>query len=329
MGVIVAVDGGGSKTDAVVLSHTGEVLARARSGGSSPQIIGLDDAVAVIGNLVRGVLTEVRADRPARLHAYLSGLDLPEETAAFRDAVGEASWVPVDDRALVVDNDMFALLRAGTDEPDAVAVVCGTGINAIGVRADGRQVRYPALGAITGDWGGGWQLGEQALWHAVRAEDGRGTATRLVSLVPAVFGLASVQELVMALHHGDIPMPALRRLCPTVLQASADGDAAARSLVDRQATEIVTLAVTTLRRLDLLDVSVPVVLGGGVIASGDVRLMSGVLAGLAERAPLARVEHVRQPPVVGAAMLALGGAGADAAASARVRGALAPALASA
>ena len=74
----------------------------------------------------------------------------------------------------MLDNDLFALLEAGTDSPDAVAVVCGTGVNAVGRAADGRTVRFPALGSISGDWGGGGQLGMQALSHAARAVDGRG-----------------------------------------------------------------------------------------------------------------------------------------------------------
>jgi N-acetylglucosamine kinase-like BadF-type ATPase len=223
----------------------------------------------------------------------------------------------------VVDNDMFALLRAGTDEADAVAVVCGTGINAMGVRADGRTVRFRALGQITGDWGGGWQIGEQAVWHAARAADGRGDRTVLVDLVPSTFGFASLDDVILAVHRGDLPSAALRDLCPVVMRASAAGDAIAQGIVDRQAEEIVTLAATTLRRLDLLEASVPVVLGGGVIASGDQRLMAGIGAGLAARAPRARMAHVVDPPVVGAALLAVAAAGGQAEALTRVRAALA------
>ena len=78
-----------------------------------------------------------------------------------------------------MDNDTFALLRAGTDSPDAIAVVCGAGINCVGRAADGRIARFPALGMLSGDWGGGQHLAALALWHAARAEDGRGPATAL------------------------------------------------------------------------------------------------------------------------------------------------------
>ena len=53
-----------------------------------------------------------------------------------------------------------------------MAVVCGAGINCVGMRPDGRTARFPALGRFSGDWGGGWALAEEALYHAARAADG-------------------------------------------------------------------------------------------------------------------------------------------------------------
>jgi N-acetylglucosamine kinase-like BadF-type ATPase len=317
--IVVALDGGGSKTDAVALTRSGEVVARARAGGSSPQQLGVGGTRTIIDGLMDELLGQVPGAGVLRVHAYLSGLDLAEEVAAFRAAAAAAPWAPADASALVVDNDLFALLRAGTDEPDAVAVVCGTGINAIGVRSDGAVVRYPALGMISGDWGGGWHLGEQALWNAARAVDGRGPATALTTAVPAVFGLDTVGDLIRVLHFGEVPSSALSRACPAVFACADAGDEVARGLVDRQIEEIAVLATTTLRRLDLLESDVPVVLGGGVIAAGNGRLMGGVRAALAAAAPFARVVHVEAPPVVGAALLALSSAGADAAALRRAR----------
>jgi N-acetylglucosamine kinase-like BadF-type ATPase len=257
-----------------------------------------------------------------RVHIYLSGLDLPEETDAFRASALSAPWAPADRSSLVVDNDLFALLRAGTELPDAVAVVCGTGINAIGVRADGATVRFPALGMISGDWGGGWHLGEQALWNAARAVDGRGPATALAAAVPAVLGLGAVDEVIRALHFGALPASALSRVCPVVFTCADAGDAVAQALVGRQVDEIALLATTSLRRLGLLDRALPVVLGGGVIAAGNGRLMDGVRSALSAAAPRAEVVHVEAPPVVGAALLALSDAGADATALTRARAAV-------
>jgi len=315
--LVIAVDGGGSKTDAVALELDGTVVAEARGTTSSPHLIGLRESADLVAALI-GRLREQTGPRPiAAANLYLSGLDLPSELDAFRAQLAGTPWADA-----TVDNDLFALLRAGTDEADAVAVVCGTGINAVGVRADGRTVRYPALGAISGDWGGGWHLGERALWFAARAADGRGAPTALEQAVPAAFGLGSVQEVIEALHFGRLPNRDLARLSPTVFACSREGDAIAGSLVDEQAEEIATFAVTTLRRLDLLGQPVPVVLGGGVIGGRDERLLGTVERLLAERAPAARMELVTAAPILGAALLALESAGADPAAVENARSTL-------
>lgn len=303
--IVVAVDGGGSKTDAVALELDGTLVAAVRGATSSPHLIGMAATAALVDELIERLLVETGPRPLASANIYLSGLDLPAEVAEFREGIAGYAWADA-----VVDNDLFALLRAGTSEPDAVAVVCGTGINCVGVRADGAVVRYPSLGMTSGDWGGGWHLGEQALWHAARAVDGRGPATRLAALIPAVFGLTGIPDVIEALHFGRIASSDLSRLAPSVLAASREGDPVAQGLVDRQAEEIVLFAVTTLRRLALLDRPVPVVLGGGVIGSRDERLLDAVRNGLADRAPLARVTVVTAAPILGAALLALETAGA-------------------
>ncbi|WP_033373662.1 N-acetylglucosamine kinase [Glaciibacter superstes] len=330
-GIIVAVDGGGSKTDAVALDETGAVLARARRPGTSPHMIGLAASVAVVNELVEEV-TRAANDGPVlRAHLYVSGLDLPVEIADFERAIRRLPWANELWAAggIVVDNDLFALLRAGTNEKDAVAVICGTGINCVGVGADGRTVRYASLGMISGDWGGGFALGESGLWHAARAEDGRGPETILRREIPRAYGLETVSEVTEALHFKRVTRASLADLSPVVFGASAGGDLVAGSIVDHQAEEIVTLAATTLRRLDLLERAVPVVLGGGVIAARDARLTEEMRRGLDAQAPHAHLELVSSPPILGAALLALEaqGASSGALAAAQIELSVEPALA--
>ena len=307
--VVVAVDGGGTKTDVVALRPDGEVVGRVRGAGSNAQVIGLAASVALIDALVRQACGTAPV---AAAGLYLSGLDLPRELAAMGSAVKDFGWAS----NAVVDNDLFALLRTGTAEPDAVAVICGTGINAVGVRADGARVRFPALGQISGDWGGGSGIGGEALWHVARANDGRGPQTALTQAVLETLKVDSVNALIEQLHFGERDYDQLNALAPAVF-ALGDSDEVAAGLVDRQAKEIVTLALTCLRRLNLLDHPVPVVLGGGILAAGYPRLMAAITSGLADVAGSAQVIAVPSPPVVGAALLTLARSGADDAALAR------------
>jgi N-acetylglucosamine kinase-like BadF-type ATPase len=189
----------------------------------------------------------------------------------------------------------------------------------VGVRADGATARFAALGPISGDWGGGSGLGEEALWHAARAEDRRGPETLLREVVLGGMGVGSIAELTEQLHFGTRSLTDLAVLSPGVFDAARRGDEVAGAIVDRQADEVVAFARASLIRLDLLDSDVPVVLGGGVIRAADERMMSRIGERLAADAPKARIVLVSAPPIVGAGLLALESAGASRAALDRAR----------
>ncbi|WP_407344137.1 N-acetylglucosamine kinase [Pengzhenrongella phosphoraccumulans] len=303
--VALAIDGGGTKTDVVALSREGTVLARARGTGSCPQVIGVLPAVAIVDDLVRRVLAELGDPVVECAGVFLSGLDLAVEITTFSAAIAGLGWVTASRRPVIVDNDTFALMRTGTAEPEAVAVVCGTGINCVGRRKDGKTARFPALGRISGDWGGGSELGEQSIWHAARAVDGRGPGTILTDLVPEALGRPDLMTVIEDLHFGRLHHDVLSTLAPVLFAAARAGDPVAASVVDRQGAEIVALVVAALTRLELLGTSVPIVLGGGVLAARDPRLLAGIENGLALSAPAARLVHVAAPPVLGASLLVL------------------------
>lgn len=313
--LVLAVDGGGSKTDVVLLDVTGDVLAWERGPGSSPQIDGLDQSVRVIDDLVRRALGKHDPRDLAEVGLYLSGLDLAEEIAMFRRAISPLPWA----KGAVVENDLHALLRAGTDAEDAIAVICGTGMNAIGVRADGATVRFPALGPLSGDWGGGAELGDAVVWHAARAEDGRGPDTALVALLLRATGASTVASLIEDVHLGRRSDQSFAALAPVLFEAAAAGDEVAREVVRRQADEVVAFVRACVSRLGLRDAEVPVLFGGGVARGRDPFLLESIRAGLKEHAPAARLQIVDAPPVLGAALLVLGIAGAAHSALERAR----------
>jgi N-acetylglucosamine kinase-like BadF-type ATPase len=318
----VAIDGGNSKTHVAIGSTDGRLHAFVRGPGSCPDVIGVPDAVALLDSLVRQAVAQ--AGMPvgtelSRAEVYLAGADLPVEVDVLMKAVGEAGWA----REHRVDNDLFALLRAGTANPDAVAVVCGAGINCIGRAGDGRTARFAALGEITGDWGGGHHLAKLALWHAARGEDGRGPLTALTPAVPDHFGLSTVEEVAAAIHFGELDRDRIDELSPVLFTVAAAGDAVAREVVARQAQEVIALATVAAGRLGLLDKPHAVVLGGGVLAARHPLLHNAVVEGLLAAAPLAQIGIVTDPPVVGAALLALDALGpTDAAVDSAVRNAV-------
>jgi N-acetylglucosamine kinase-like BadF-type ATPase len=276
----------------------------------------------VLAGLVGEAAAEAGIDArsPLAEHAaiYLAGADFPREVEMLRQRASSADWAT----EVTLDNDTFALLRAGTSTANRIAVVCGAGINCVGVSAAGGIVRFPSVGVISGDWGGGGTLGTEALFLAVRAEDGRGQPTALREAIMEHFGTASVVEVTAALHFGELPRNRIHELVPVLLRVAAAGDGPATAVVERLAEEVFLLARVALDRLSLRDQPTDVVLGGSVLAARHALLMDGVSRRLAASAPRANLLVVDDPPVVGAALLGLDALGAAPDAEIAVRTAL-------
>jgi N-acetylglucosamine kinase-like BadF-type ATPase len=312
MGVVLGVDAGNSKTELLVATLDGEPSALVRGPGTNAHGAGADGCIADIARLVERAELQPPAEHGA---FFLCGVDIPSDIVEVTEAVDRTGWV----RAATVDNDTFALLRAGSDAADVVAVVCGAGINCAGRAADGRVARYPSLGWETGDWGGSVMLGRDVLFLAARGEDGRGRPTALTEIARAHFGM-SIPELGEAIHYGRIGAGRLGELAPAVVRAAENGDAMAGELVTRLAEEVALMVVRALG--DLGVTSADVVLGGGMLRDGRGPLFDQVIARLAEVAPATRPVAAVDPPVVGAALVALDAAGAPAEAGARLRAAV-------
>ncbi|MET9435639.1 BadF/BadG/BcrA/BcrD ATPase family protein [Streptomyces sp. NPDC006551] len=315
-GVLLAIDAGNSKTDVAVVGRGGDVLGSARGGGFQPPVVGVEAALDGLAETVGRAASEAGLPMSfAHVSACLANADLPVEERELTSALAARGW----SRSVQVRNDTFAILRAGLDEPRGVAVVCGAGINCVGMLPDGRTARFPAIGRISGDWGGGSGLAEEALWFAARAEDGRGEPTELARALPAHFGLETMYALIEALHLGRIPFGRRHELTPVLFRTSAEGDAVARSLVHRLAEEVVALSSVALGRLGLLDEEAPVMLGGSVLAARHPELDDRIAELLAVKAPKAVIGVVTAPPVLGAALFALDAWGEGPDAAARLR----------
>lgn len=323
---VLAVDGGNSKTDLALVAADGTLLAAVRGPGSSHQRLGLDGAIRALREGVASLRAAAgigggAGPELARVGVFcLAGNDLPVDDGR----IGAALRAERLSQTIVLHNDTRALLWAGSPARWGVAVGAGTGLNCVGIAPDGQEVRFPALGLISGDWvaGGRW-LGVRALGQAVRARDGRGPRTALEHAVPAYYGLPDPMAVAEAVYTGRLEERQLLQLAPTVFRAAADGDPVARLLIDELAREVVTYVSATMRRLDLSAMEVPVILGGGLFRSGDPRFVERIRDGVRSVAPRARPRVLQDPPVLGAALLGLAELGAGRPAAERLAAALA------
>ena len=319
---ILAVDGGNSKIDAAFVARDGALLGAARGAGASFAPSEESRSLAALVDTVRRAAADAGLDPAARPLAPLAVLCLA------------GADLPVDDRRLlrllrplklgvelVLRNDTFAVLRAGTERSWGVGVVCGTGMNCSGVAPNGRTVRFAAIGEVSGDDGGGGWMGLQAIRAAVRGGDRRDPHTSLEREVPAFFGVRSPLAVLELVQTGRVE-PYVAELAPVVFRCAAEGDAVAAALVDRQADEIVAMVSSALRRLHLTRRDVEVVLGGGLFHGGDRGFIERIERGVLSVAAAARIKRLQAPPVIGSALLGLDRLGTANGAGGRLRAAL-------
>jgi N-acetylglucosamine kinase-like BadF-type ATPase len=297
---VLGVDGGGSKTHALVADEHGEVLGFASSGRSNWEDIGLEAAGSALAGAIGGALAAAGV-APGDLAASafgLAGLDWDADRPAL-GAVLDPLGLGGPRR---LDNDSFIALRAGTGRPYGVVVIAGTGHVAAGRDPAGRTFRTFGLGPMYGDFGSATDVAEEAVRAVADAWTGRGPATSLSRLLPPLAGCDTPEELLQRLSRELVALP---EAAPLVLRQAEAGDPACRAIVLQAGAALGDAAAVVARRLDLQHETFEVVLAGGLFA-GRNRLLETTLADTLHRvAPRAAPVHLTCQPVVGAALEAL------------------------
>jgi N-acetylglucosamine kinase-like BadF-type ATPase len=300
--LVLAVDGGNSKTDVALIRSDGRLLAWVRGPGSA---LGVTAVAALIADLAADAARSAGLDpdglRAAHASCYLAGADVPWQVEARRDAIDALGVFA----SVEAGNDAWALLRLGAPAgAPAVGVVCGAGLKCV-ARAGADLCEFPSLGWQTGDLSGaGDFLARETVRVAARAEDGRGPATSLRQAVCERLAVPSVRAVAERLLTGELSEDRLAALVPVVLDHARDGDPVATSVVDTLATEVAVTARAARRRL-AGGPSWTLVLGGGLFADPAGRFLAAVRTAAPWLEEEFELTAVDAPPVAGAALLGL------------------------
>ena len=298
---VLAVDGGNTKTVAVVASDDGAIVGVALGGCTD--LYGARSTDAALGELYRVVdaaLASARTD-PAELDAAalsLAGTDWEDDfELQAAEAAERLPGVPVE-----IVNDAVGPIRCAARDGAGVSLICGTGA-AIGARGhDGRSWHIGFTPRHCGAHG----LVKEALAAVQEADMECGPATELTGRLLATLGLSEPRELVHAVtHRGRLSDFEIAALAPQVLTAAVEGDGVARGIVDVAGQRMGCWTRHAAHRV-ALDRDYPLVLAGGLLrAAGSERLVEAALAELAD----ARPTLLRAPPVLGAVLMAFDLAG--------------------
>ncbi len=292
--LFLGVDGGGSKTLAVVVDARGGERGRGHAGGSNFRAVGLEAALAQL----RAAIAAAVAGHPLPLAAAwfgLAGLHSPEDADLLAPHLRPFA------RELRLTNDaelVLGSLEAGI----GVALIAGTGAIALGRGDADRQVRVGGWGHLLGDEGSGYDIGRRGLQAVMRAVDGRGPQTMLLELVLRHWVLATPSEILAHIYQNQEKVR-IAGLAPVVLRAASAGDLVARRILRHAVAELAHAALTAIDALELSAQPVPLALSGGLLAH-ERDLRAAVLARLRRRQAIGPVTVVAEPALSAARALA-------------------------
>jgi N-acetylglucosamine kinase-like BadF-type ATPase len=299
MGYSLGFDGGGTKTECVVLNADGKIIGEGRGGPSNPLRCGYDAAFRSLSEAAAGALkaAEVHTAGVTGVCAGLAGAG--RKNVVRRVLVFLAQEFP---RAVAhVAPDYEIALEAATGAGPGVVLIAGTGSAAYGRNAAGETAGAGGYGPWVGDEGSAFEIGRRAVGAVARARDQAAPTTLLTEMIPAALDCPDWEELTQRIvKNPDEIFPAL---FPVVAEAAVAEDSAAKEILFTSAIGLGHLAMIVVRRLGMKDQEFPLVKCGGVF--GHSRMLDALLDSvLVSGALRAKVLRLKISPAVGAARIA-------------------------
>ncbi|HEX8473410.1 MAG TPA: BadF/BadG/BcrA/BcrD ATPase family protein [Pyrinomonadaceae bacterium] len=298
--LVIGVDGGGTKTRAIVVDEHEGVLGEGRAGPSNPLRVGVVAAATAIRQAVDRacVAAGVRRGEIVAAEIGLAGvkrLDLRERMTEALKELGIG-------RLEVVSDADIALFGA-TDGKPGLVIIAGTGSVCCGTNARGKHACAGGWGPIVGDEGSGSWIARRGLQAVAKATDGRAPKTPLVEAARKYFNVAIPEDLATAIYTPSMTNDRIAGFARYVIDAARARDAVAREIVSDAGRELGAAAVAIIDKLHMGRESFQVGYVGGVFAAGDLVLLP-LRQEIQRAAPKARLAPPLFAPAEAAARMA-------------------------
>jgi len=307
---VMGVDGGATKTLAAVLDLHERALYLGHGGPSNEDAVGATAAVqALLGAAEEAIgRAGIDAEQLGAAVLAIAGTDTEDVAQNVRSARTDA-WIVV--------NDVVAAWATATGGGPGVAAIAGTGSNVFGVGgsgSDARAWRAGGWGHLLGDEGSGYWLGVQSIKAALRDREASGPPTALSDAVVAFFGERSVEAVASSVYSKPLTKGQIAAFAIETAKLAEQGDAVARELYERGASELGEQIVAVIRETGLAEAGdggdstdaggeFPVGLIGSAFKAGAV-FVEPLTRAVHAHAPHARVSAVEMAPVGGSLLLA-------------------------
>jgi len=268
--LLLGVDGGGSKTRALLADRSGVLLGAGTAGSSNYQAVGFAAAVAALQEAIAAAFHDAgRMGQAAVACVGLAGAGRPDDRAHFEKWAAQQGFA----RRWAIVGDAELVLAAGTPAGWGVALICGTGSIGYARTPDGRSARAGGWGYLLGDEGSGYDVALRALRLATQTADGRADAPAILQAALDHWGLSEPQQLVQQVYRTGMMPAEVATLAQRIAALAEAGDPNAEAIVDAAAHELARLGVAAARQLGMH--APPLALAGGLF-SASPRLRASI-----------------------------------------------------
>lgn len=294
--LVLGVDGGGTKTHAVIADDRQRVLGEGFAGPSNPLRVGIGTAAAAVREAIDKACAAAAVQRADIVAAEigLAGVKLKDTRERMREML---LGIGIDSLEVVTDAEIA--LFGATGGAQGVVVIAGTGSICCGVNAQGRRTCAGGWGPIAGDEGSGSWIARRALQRVARAADGRGNATSLTAKACAYFNAVTVADLSTTVYAPGVTNDYIAGFGKEVIEAAQHGDVAAAEIINEAGRELGVAATAVIRRLHMERERFRVAHVGGLFAAGEL-----MLAPLREEVLRVAPQAYLAPPVLSPAIAA-------------------------
>ena len=303
MSNILAIDGGGTKTTALIADLDGKILGKGTAGPMSLAATSIKTASQNLANCINDAVGKSGVTSFAKVVIGLAGVDTEDELIKAKNIFSKAlaDDYSVDQFELV--NDTQIALASGSVAKNAIVLISGTGSNCFGKNEKGQIAKAGGMDYLLSDQGSGFDIGQQVLKAAVKSFDGRGQSTMLEDLVCQHFAISSIEKLKDQVYHPPLNKTEIGKLATLCFTAFQIGDSQANQILTKSLDELIKMIEAVIRRLNLKNNQFDLVLVGSIATDPYFSRMIELTMNV--RYPKAKLIIPEQEPVYGALKIAM------------------------
>ncbi|MDQ3750573.1 MAG: hypothetical protein M3367_16385 [Acidobacteriota bacterium] len=298
MKVILAIDGGGSRTRCLAINSEAKILGAGSGGASNHLLVDKNIVRASLNDAIKAVLAQAQIDNSdiVCISAGLAGVDFDGAGAdEMQDLLREFGSTN-----MVINGDMVIAHAGALAGQTGVLALAGTGSSILGIGAGGKRVKVGGWGPIYGDEGSAYRIAQNCLRAAARSFDGRGAKTALLDLIINELDLRDFSESVRRIYVEKMESREIAALCRPAYKTAESGDEAAIKIFRQAGEELAESAAAAIRRLNLSETKVSY--QGSVLESCMI-VRERFIECLKEVFPRVEIVSPRFKPVIGAFVL--------------------------